>query len=116
MKNLIIKIYWNLIERPVEKVLMKLFQAYVWKKNPDVKRRYVIERDTPYRHKYPNEWHELSRAIHNNEKDPRNKTRVYFIYRLMCKYAYHYDSGLHYDLNSEDHKIHERRNNNNAKD
>ena len=96
--------------RPFKLLLMKKIQAYVWKRNPDVRRRYLIERDTPYRREYPSEWHELSRAIHDNPSDPRNKTRIRLIYRLMCKYAYHYDSYTHYYLNSEDYKLHEKAN------
>ena len=102
------KLFFTIIERPVVLLVMKMFQTYVWKRNPDVRRRYVLERDTPYRCEYPSEWHELSRAIHNNESDPRNKTRTRLIYRLMCKYAYHYDSYIHYNLNSKDYKIIEK--------
>ena len=100
----LLRIYWILIKRPVKLLVLKLIQAYVWKRNIDVKRRYIIERDTPYRCEYPNEWHELSRAIHDNPSDPRNKTRFRLIYRLMCKYAYHYDSYTHYELNTKEYR------------
>ena len=102
---LLLRIYWNFIERPIKLLVMKSIQTYVWKRNPDVRRRYLIERDTPYGCEYPSEWHELSRAIHNNKLDPRNKTRIQLIYRVMCKYAYHYDSYLHYSLNTKDNNV-----------
>ena len=93
----------------MKRLIILLVRLYVWKRFPDVKERYHIERDTAtyLGERYPDRWHTLSKRIHDNPKDPREKTDNH-VYSFLSTHVYHYDPYSEHRMRTKNHYIHEK--------